>query len=119
MHLTLNLPPCVSDACLSEPSQCLQLNAFPRQLIWLQRVKATHLTLPDSFPLFHLPRWLVQVRCSVSKSGASAGMDQGGSCLKMLEEVRVFWLRVQEAEAGEREDQQGGPVVLGQPRRWT
>ena len=26
-------------------------------------------------------------------------MDQGGSCLKMLEEVRVFWLRVQEAEA--------------------
>ena len=46
-------------------------------------------------------------------------MDQGGSCLKMLEEVRVFWLRVQEAEAGEREDQQGRPVVLGQPGRWT
>lgn len=26
----------------------------------------------------------------MSKSGASAGMDQGGLCLKMLEEVQVF-----------------------------
>lgn len=40
----------------------------------------------------------------MSKSGASAGVDQGGSCLKMLEEVRVFWLQVQGAEAGEREE---------------
>lgn len=55
----------------------------------------------------------------MSKSGASAGVDQGGSCLKTLEEVQVFWLQVQGAEAGEREEQQGGSVVLGQPRRWA
>ena len=45
----------------------------------------------------------------MSKSGASAGVDQGGSCLKTLEEVQVFWLQVQGAEAGEREE---GSVIF-------